>query len=91
MTVPVLNLDNCASGSASHVRVGPGVVPGLAASTLATRKDTICNGVSVGTSAGVTIATARKYPESSGSHETTLGPTPVSSVTHPASKTGVLI
>lgn len=56
----VVDLGNWASDSALHVRVGPGVVPGLSATSVSCRWWTIVIGVSVGTAMGVVIASARK-------------------------------
>lgn len=60
VTASVSNLNSHTSITALHVRVGPGVVPGLITSSLPHRKCTIKNGVSVGTTAGGSIASTRK-------------------------------
>lgn len=62
-TVPptVSNFKLSTTGSALDVRVGPGLVPGFAASPVSPRKCLISLGVTSGTVIGVSIATTRDH------------------------------
>lgn len=86
----VRNLDSLAPVTALPVRVGPGVVPGLAASPLSPRKCINKRGVSVGTARGGLTAPTRKHSTclsggTRNTHESSFVPSTVRVVTATAS------